>query len=298
MLPGRLRRADLESPFFGVRAARRPIAFGDADHFRRQALEHCVLVRHYAPRLRPDQFISHESAVSLLGGPAPLVRVDGDIADGLDLPVHVSTRGSGPLVRTAGVRAHRASATARVTRGDGIALAHPATTWAQLGHWRLLDLVALGDYLCRTWRAGPGRPHAGRPPWTTVDELRAEIVTTRRRGAARLRQALDLVREDAWSPRESMLRCTLAFAGLPEPALNHDAYDRHGRFLGCVDLAYPELRIAIEYHGRLHHAQYAEDVERIAALRAAGWIVIEVTNALFARPDELVARVRAALASR
>jgi very-short-patch-repair endonuclease len=95
-----------------------------------------------------------------------------------------------------------------------------------------------------------------------------------------------------------MLRCTLVFAGLPEPALNHDAYDRHGRFLGCVDLAYPELRIAIEYHGRLHHAQYAEDVERIAALRAAGWIVIEVTNALFARPDELVARVRAAIASR
>ncbi|MGB3375707.1 MAG: hypothetical protein WBA87_11315, partial [Microbacterium sp.] len=28
---------------------------------------------HYAPRLRPGQFLSHESAVAIRGGPLPLV---------------------------------------------------------------------------------------------------------------------------------------------------------------------------------------------------------------------------------
>lgn len=181
---------------------------------------------------------------------------------------------------------------------EGIRLAHPATAWAQLGHWSLLDLVALGDYFCREWRTGPGRPTPGLTPLATRDELRAELASARRHGAARLRQALALVREDAWSPRESMLRCQIVLAGLPEPALNHDVWDRHGRHLACVDLAYPELRIAIEYHGRLHHARYAEDVERVAALRANGWIVLEVTSTLYAHPDELLSRIRAAIASR
>lgn len=84
-------------------------------------------------------------------------------------------------------------------------------------------------------------------------------------------------------------------AGLPEPALNHDVYDEHGRFLACVDLAYPERKVAVEYHGVLHHSRYAADVERIAALRAAGWTVIEVTSALLTHPDLLVERVREAL---
>ena len=87
-------------------------------------------------------------------------------------------------------------------------------------------------------------------------------------------------------------------AGLPEPALNHDIYDEHGRFLGCVDLAYPELRVAIEYHGLIHAGNYAEDVERIAALRAAGWTVIEVTHALYSQPEELLRRIRRALGIR
>lgn len=159
----------------------------------------------------------------------------------------------------------------------------------------LLSLVALGDYFCRVWRAGHGRPPADRPPLATIDELRTTVEAHRWQGIRRLREALELVREDSWSPRESQVRCHLVLAGLPEPVLNHDAYDRHGAFLGCVDLAYPERRIAIEYHGILHSARYAADVERIAALRAAGWTVIEVTSELLARPERLVARVRAAL---
>lgn len=292
---GRLRRGDLEVPFRGVRDQRRTAEYPDADPFERQSIQRRIRARQYAPRLRPGQFVSHESAVALIGGPLPLVLHDGRPIDGRDLPVHVSTRGSGPLIRAVGVHAHRASLDARLVDANGVPIAHPATLWAQLGSWNLFDIVALGDYLCRVWRDGPGRRHTERQPFVTIDELRAEIATGRRRGIVRLRQAADLVREDSWSPKESVVRCTLILAGLAEPALNHDVYDANGRFIGCVDLAYPDLKIAIEYQGVLHHSRYAQDVERIAALRAAGWDVIEVTSRLLTRPDELVGRVRAAV---
>jgi very-short-patch-repair endonuclease len=45
----------------------------------------------------------------------------------------------------------------------------------------------------------------------------------------------------------------------------------------------------------LHGKTWAEDVERIARLRAAGWNVLEVAAPLLRRPDELVRRVAAAL---
>ncbi|MEJ1087876.1 hypothetical protein WDU99_06055 [Microbacterium sp. Mu-80] len=301
--PGRLRRSDLDAPFHAVRV--RPIAsdLSDFDPFTRQVTERRIQAYHYAPRLRADQVLSHESAVAVLGGPLPLVftpRSDTDGAppdpmDGQHLDVHVSTIGDGPLVRAKGVRGHRAAPDATtVSRVRDFMIVSPATSWAQLAHLRLPDLVALGDYYCRQWRPGPGRPDVGRAPLTTIDQLRSTIASFRWSGIRRLREAVELVREDSWSPRESQLRCHLVLAGLPEPLLNHDVYE-DGRFLGCVDLAYPDRKIAIEYHGVLHSGQYAADVERIAGLRAAGWIVIEVTSALFAHPEQIIARVRAAL---
>ncbi|UNK71253.1 DUF559 domain-containing protein [Microbacterium sp. H1-D42] len=215
--------------------------------------------------------------------------------DGGTLPVHVSTRGTGPLVRTVGVKGHRISADTPCIRKGAMTAVHPSIAWAQSASLGLLDLVALGDYLCRVHRPGFGRKLVGTAPWTTVEELGALVSNSRRVGIGRLREAVTLIREDSWSPRESMLRCRIVLAGLPEPLLNQDVFDQHGRFLGCVDLAYPSLKIAIEYQGRLHHASYAADVERIAALRAAGWTVIEVTDALYRRPDELIARIQDAL---
>ena len=312
---GRLRRRDLEAPFTGVRALPSENSPDHVDPFARQVHERRVQAYHYAPRLRPGQFLSHESAVAIRGGPLPLVYPPApdpadrwkDAADAADarpapmdghlLDVHVSTLGDGPLVRAAGVRGHRADpAAAELRVVSGFSIASPAMTWAQLGHLSLIDLVALGDFFCRVWREGYGRPDAGRRPWTTRDELRAMIARTRWSGIRRLRDAVELIREDSWSPRESQVRCRLVLAGLPEPVLNQDVYDDHGRFIGCVDLAYPDRKVAVEYHGILHSTHYAADVERIAALRAAGWTVIEVTSTLFAQPERLVARVRAALA--
>lgn len=308
--PGRLRRADLERPFRGIRTVPALLdgldgvdgdADGDVDApddpYHRQGAARRDLVRRYAPRLAGAQFISHESAAAMWRAPLPLSWTDaGDLAAFSDLTVHVSTFGRGHLIRARGVTAHRARhRTSRYTHVERIPVADPATTWTSLGHLPLLDLVALGDYFCRVWRPGYGRPDAGTAPLTTVTQLRAAIEAGRRTGNRRLREAVELIREDSWSPRETAVRCHLVFGGLPEPRLNHDVYDEYGAFLACADLAYPERKVAIEYQSMLHATRYATDVERLARLRAAGWVVIEVTAALLADPAVLVERVRGAL---
>lgn len=298
----RLRRTDLELPFRGIRAvpSAAPGTVDDADPFARQARARRELVRQYAPRLVGSQFISHESAAAMWRAPLPLAWTNsGAWASPTDLTVHVSTFGDGHLIRAHGVSAHRARhRTSRYTHIERIPVADPATTWASLGHLALIDLVALGDFFCRVWRAGYGRPFAGRSPLATVARLQAAIDAGRRTGIRRLREAIELVREDSWSPRESAVRCHLVFAGLPEPLLNHDIYDEFGRFVACADLAYPERKIAIEYQGLLHADRYSADVERLARLRAAGWEVIEVTAELIADPAVLVERVRTAIRMR
>ena len=294
---GRLRRSDLDRPFHGTRAVRAvgEEAADEGAHVRQQR-ERRARIREYAPRLRDGQFLCRESAAALWRAPLPLAVEEGLAIHGGLLPVHVGVFGTAPLVRTSGVIGHRARVeTTSVRTVEGIPVASPASTWASLGNLPLEDLVALGDFFCRVWREGPGRPDPGRPPLTTVDQLRLTITSGRRVGIVRLREAVEIVRTDSWSPRESALRCLIVLAGLPEPTLNHDVYDARGRFLGCVDLAYPERKIAIEYHGILHHSRYARDVERIAALRAAGWTVIEVTAVLFADDVELLRRIRHAL---
>ena len=268
-----------------------------SDPFTLQAGQHRAHARDLAPRLGPEQFFSHATAAMIWGAPIPLATdASGAVLDGGELPLHVSTLGSGPLVRSRGVAAHRADPrTSQFIQRGGVRAASPATVWTSMGALPIAHLVALGDYFCRQWRAGVGRKDAGSVPFATIADLRAAIASGRRVGNRRLRQAIDLVREDSWSPRESRVRCELVLAGLPEPELNVDVFDSFGRFLGCVDMAYPEQRVIVEYHGTIHSERYAKDVERIAALRAAGWTVIEVTAELLRRPAELVARVASAL---
>ncbi|WP_243062356.1 endonuclease domain-containing protein [Humibacter sp. RRB41] len=117
-------------------------------------------------------------------------------------------------------------------------------------------------------------------------------------GNRALRDALARVRTGSASRTETWTRLTLVDAGLPEPVLDYDVYDEHGMFLGCVDMAYPELRIAIEYDGQQHRTdsrQWMKDIDRIDRLVEEGWRVIRVTSSLlFQHPEELARRVRAA----
>ncbi|WP_314651466.1 hypothetical protein [uncultured Microbacterium sp.] len=290
--PERMRRSDLLRPFAGVRARREamhPLPVED-DLFARRRAELRAAAALYAPRLRAGQFFSHETAIALWDAPLP------SFPSGLPPDVHVSVFGEAPLPRLPGVVAHRArAATSAAEVIDGLAVSTPATTWATSGSFALHDVVALGDFFCRRWRAGVGRPTPDRPPLATIDDLAAVVASGRRVGIPRLREALPLIREDAWSPRESRLRCLLHDFRLPEPALNVDVFDDDGRFLACLDLAFPAQKVGVEYHGLMHTASYARDVERIARLRAAGWTIIEVTAESLRDELPLIRRIRAAL---
>ena len=294
---GRLRRTDVERPFHGVRVrsgAVLPTGF-EIDRWGRPLgpaeRAHLALALAYEPRMSEGEFFSHITAAVIFGVPLPYVRV-------AQSPVHVSVFRPRRLPRSSGVRGHEAKPSLATTMRDrytGLVVATPATVWASLGG--LLpdphDLVAAGDAIVRTWRVSS--------PLATLADLEAAVGQGRRVGVVALRAALPRVRTDSGSRPETWLRLTLVDHGLPEPERNHDVHV-NGAYLGCVDLAYPALKIAIEYEGE-HHLldpeQWARDIARYDALRAAGWIVIRVTKKdLFDEPGSTAQRVHAAIRSR
>jgi hypothetical protein len=181
---------------------------------------------------------------------------------------------------------------------DGLPVTSPASTWAMLASIMTnpRDIVALGDAVVREPMFDEDRPALAVPA-----HLEAVVRAGRRRGIDRLRQALPLIRTRSASSRESWCRLALIGAGLPEPELNWTVSDESGRPVACVDLAYPRVRVAIEYEGE-HHLidpkQWAKDIARHADLVEHGWLVIRVTKAQLEAPEQLIARVRRAIASR
>lgn len=102
----------------------------------------------------------------------------------------------------------------------------------------------------------------------------------RRRGATLVRSAAALADGRSESPQETRLRVRLILAGLPPPTPQYVV--RSGtRFVARVDLAYPEVHLAIEYDGLWHAeaGQFGRDRRRLNALHAAGWRVLHVTAA-------------------
>jgi len=294
---GRLRGRDLTRPFHSVRS--RPGGRPDprADAYEARRLDALQQAKAYAKRMRPTEFFSHETAALIWDAPLPLPLADAT----MDVAPHVSTFRGDAMPRARGVHGHRVNAQlARVVTHDGLRVTAPASTWAMLGHLQLYDLVAVGDYFARVWREeGYYRVNPGMPPLASLDDLAETVRAGRRVGVRQLRHALPLIRTDSWSRTESWTRLVIVQAGLPEPQLNCDFFDKYGAHLACIDLAYPEYKVAVEYMGQFHGAQYARDVERIERLRAAGWTVIQVTSELlFTKPGELVQRVRAALSER
>jgi hypothetical protein len=114
-------------------------------------------------------------------------------------------------------------------------------------------------------------------------------------GVAKVRRAIELVDPRAESPPESRVRVALVLAGLT-PVPQCDVFDGD-EWLGRVDLAFPEAKLAVEYEGAYHFedGQIVRDDARYARLRAAGWTVIRVSAADLRDLDGLVARVHAAL---
>ena len=285
----RLRANDLEMYFHGTRVVRSRFP-APSQLFEEAKVHELALIRALGSRLLETQFFSHRSAAMLWGAPVPHLSAP---------ELHVGVVSSNTPPRVKGVIGHRFLAErAQLREAAGLSLLSPACTLATMGALPVADLVVLGDHLARRYRPGIGRKNVGKPPLATIAELEAVVNLGRWQGVERLRKALKFIREDSWSPQETLTRLTMLQGGLPEPQLNIDLFDRNGHFLACVDMAYPEYKVVVEYHGEQHELRYADDIERVERLRAAGWIVVQVTKELARRPRALMARIAKELRAR
>ncbi len=118
----------------------------------------------------------------------------------------------------------------------------------------------------------------------TLAELQATMRRLGRRGrpgGSTLRQLLD-ARDPGRRPTESVMETKLLqglrACGLPEPVPQHEVW-QGSAFIGRVDLAYPEARIAIEYDSDEFHTGRGatrRDRARRHDLIAAGWLPVDV----------------------
>lgn len=263
---GRLRSKALLRPFHGIRAWTTPTS-----HDERARAVH--------PRLRRDQVFSHMTAAAILGIPLPR-RLERDPR------VHVTTIGTDQALRVRGTIGHRARRDRiRIVFSGTAALTHPADTFIALAPLLSLDeLIIAGEAL------------VGWLGWCDRAELVAAVRRFRgARGIRRARAALAEIQPGSRSPGETRLRLVLVRRGLPEPARNHDVVSG-GRWIACVDLAYPDARVAIEYESDLHRTDertFRKDLTRGELLKDSGWWLVRATaDDVGIAVDTFVTRVR------
>lgn len=164
----------------------------------------------------------------------------------------------------------------------------PRATADLLRRLPLVDAVVVADAVQHAGLVEPG-------------ELAEELdLHARLRGVRRARRALELSDVRAESPPESRLRLALVLAGFA-PVPQYEVRVA-GRLVARVDLAFPHLRIAIEYDGRAVHGLadvFARDRQRQNDLVRAGWTVLRFTAAdLRSGGAPAVAQVHALVAAR
>lgn len=228
----------------------------------------------------PGCAIAGRSAVALHGGASP----------GPDEPVEVVVQPSSRFGPLAGLLIHVAPwREGEVQRLDGMSVTTAVRTCWDLACWiEVAEAVALIDSL----------RHVGA---VELAELERYLSVHRgERGWRRFAEVVSLTDGGAESLPESRLRVRLVSAGLPRPVTQH-VITRTGRFIARVDLAWPELKVAIEYDGLWHHdpAQFHRDRERLNKMLGDEWIVLHVTSKRM-REDfaGFLAEVRTALHSR
>jgi very-short-patch-repair endonuclease len=191
--------------------------------------------------------------------------------------------------RCTGLRVHRdRRAPDEIIRVAGVAVTTPERTAFDLARWAptLTERVAAVDALA----------HHRRVDVADVRVLRHRHLGARHGGE--VAEVLRLTDRRAESPMESRARMALVLGGLPPPAVQHPVVVRGRHYY--LDLAYPDLKVAVEYDGADHRTQRRarRDLEREAALVSAGWRILrfDAYVVLFA-PERIVAEVRAELAA-
>ncbi len=122
-------------------ASRAPVRCGPAiGDVRPHLWELLLLAERYAPRLRPGQFFSHDTALGLLRLPTPR---------GWKPVLHVSAHRPAPRPEARGVIGHRLQVgPAATSRVEGLPVEDPARAWVQVSRtWPADDLIAAADAL-------------------------------------------------------------------------------------------------------------------------------------------------------
>ncbi|MBO0732240.1 MAG: hypothetical protein J2P57_23470 [Acidimicrobiaceae bacterium] len=248
---------------------------GTPPRWRQQALAACLA---YGPPV----------AVSGLAA-ARLWELDG-VTGGVDVEVSIPHARSG---RHPGVTARRRTLSAfEITERFGI----PVTTMPRT----LLD-VASSQPAARVAGWFDDAIVRGLVTVDTVERYLRDVVGRSRPGQDLVRELVDArLGEDAMSESVGELRVHrwLVQAGLPPPVRQFRV--AVGGVARRLDMAYPDLLIAIEFQGFRHHgrarARFDADQRRITELTLAGWLVVLVTSAM--SEHEVVTMVRRARAAR
>lgn len=268
---GRLTRGQLRGPkvqrlFQGVYA------------FAGEPVTHQLRCAGAALALPPDTVITGRSAAVLWG--AQLARAQ----DPVEIVVPDATR----IARRTGLDVRRS-----VVRPDEstpwstVAVATPLRTTLDLLLDRPLpDAVADLDAVLRAGLVSL-------PAVTAMVERRSD------RGIVLARRAVELADPRAESHPESRVRVWLALDGLhPEP--QYWIEDSRGR-LACVDLAFKEQKVAVEYDGAWRDGQLwalNRDRDRLNRVQAEGWEIVFVTAPLLNTPTRMIKTIRTALTRR
>lgn len=273
---------DLARPFRGIRATAAPDTF-------------LGYMGCYLPAMKDHQRFVGRTAMRLWGLPVPALWRPGE-------PLEVAVPREHTPPRAAGVRGRRLDLErARTWRVGSAYVVDPiAAVFTAATSMTVAQAVCALDALVTDAANYPGLL-TGRPRVTVGDITTRLEEWGRFAGCGTIRAALDLVRVGVESPKETETRLLMLAHGLPEPVVQHEVHDG-SLLIARVDLAYVQLRIAIEYEGdghRTDRAQWRRDIQRERELVARGWVVIRLTqDDLRHGAPAFIAHVRRAIASR
>lgn len=222
--------------------------------------------RALATRMPEGAAFSHGTAAALHQMPVPRLDIDGRL--------EVTVTAPGRAIRRRGVVGHCSILPPDcVTVVAGVHVTTVERTWCDLAtRLPLPDLVAVADFLL--WHKAPR---------TTVARLTAAVEHhPSRPGRSAMRQALTLVSDHSQSRPESLVRVDLALSDLPTPVANLELVLPIARRTVYLDLAYPEYKLELEYHGDQHRSdvrQWRSDVRRSNDIGDEGWQTLQFTGA-------------------
>lgn len=257
---GRLRGGSHQRVMRGVHAAAGPLTYGDRLRAARQILP-------------PDSVLGRTSAMWALGAE---VAWPDDAVEVVLPPGRRVRKRPGIYVRGEVLAPEEV-----VMTDSGPATSPPRTAFDLARSGEPTATVPLLDALVRATRVS--RAHV----------LAVADAHPRARWRRRVAPVLDLVDPAAESVRESLLRVTLVLAGLPRPVSQFTILGPDGAFVARVDLAWPELRVAVEYDGAHHDdpGRIVRDRARLNAIRRVGWTVLVVDAAQLAHRAATVALI-------